>query len=122
MALVDYRVEGHVAIVTLNRPDARNAINPEVAVRLADAWKSIRDDGNVRVGIVTGTGSTVSMEPGFPQATVTGLRDLGYTVSITPPGGEIGSVQAVIVDAQTGKQYGAADGRREGTVIGLPRH
>jgi enoyl-CoA hydratase len=57
MALVDYRVEGHVAIVTLNRPDARNAINPEVAVRLADAWKSIRDDGNVRVGIVTGTGS-----------------------------------------------------------------
>jgi enoyl-CoA hydratase len=57
MALVDYRVEGHIAIVTLNRPDARNAINPEVAVRLADAWKSIRDDGNVRVGIVTGTGS-----------------------------------------------------------------
>ena len=38
MALVDYEVKGHVAIVTLNRPDARNAINPEVAVRLADAW------------------------------------------------------------------------------------
>jgi enoyl-CoA hydratase len=57
MALVDYRVEGHVAIVTLNRPDARNAINPEVAVRLADAWKAIRDDNAVRVGIVTGTGS-----------------------------------------------------------------
>ena len=57
MALVDYRVEGHVAIVTLNRPDARNAINPEVAVRLADAWKGIRDDAAVRVGIVTGTGT-----------------------------------------------------------------
>jgi enoyl-CoA hydratase len=57
MALVDYRVEGHVAIVTLNRPDARNAINPEVAVRLADAWRAIRDDNAVRVGMVTGTGS-----------------------------------------------------------------
>jgi len=57
MALVDYRIEGHIAVVTLNRPDARNAINPEVAVRLSDAWQSIRDDENVRVGIVTGTGS-----------------------------------------------------------------
>jgi gamma-glutamyltranspeptidase/glutathione hydrolase len=30
-------------------------------------------------------------------------------------------VQGVIVDLQTGKQYGGADLRREGTVIGLPR-
>ena len=34
---------------------------------------------------------------------------------------DIGSVQAVLVDPHTGKQYGAADSRREGTVIGLPR-
>ena len=34
---------------------------------------------------------------------------------------DIGSVQAVVVDAHTGKQYGGADARREGTVIGLPR-
>ncbi len=57
MSLVGYTVRDHVAIVTLNRPDARNAINPEVAVRLADAWNQIRDDDDVRVGIVTGTGS-----------------------------------------------------------------
>jgi gamma-glutamyltranspeptidase/glutathione hydrolase len=30
-------------------------------------------------------------------------------------------VQAVLVDQKTGRQYGAADDRREGTVIGLPR-
>ena len=57
MALVDYEVRGHVAVVTLNRPDARNAINPEVAVRLDDAWRSIKEDDNVRVGVVTGTGA-----------------------------------------------------------------
>ncbi|MEE8302334.1 MAG: enoyl-CoA hydratase-related protein [Candidatus Tectomicrobia bacterium] len=57
MAVVDYQVEDHVAIVTLNRPEARNAINPEVAVRLAQAWQQVRDDDNVRVAIVTGTGS-----------------------------------------------------------------
>ena len=33
----------------------------------------------------------------------------------------IGSVQAVLVDPKSGKQYGAADARREGTVIGLER-
>ena len=42
---------------------------------------------------------------------------LGYTVSV----GDVGSVQAVLIDQQTGKQYGGADDRREGTVIGLPR-
>ena len=57
MALVDYEVKGHVAIVTLNRPDARNAINPEVAVRLADAWSAAKEDDNVRVIVVTGKGS-----------------------------------------------------------------
>jgi gamma-glutamyltranspeptidase / glutathione hydrolase len=30
-------------------------------------------------------------------------------------------VQAVLIDPRTGRQYGAADARREGTVIGLPR-
>jgi gamma-glutamyltranspeptidase/glutathione hydrolase len=45
------------------------------------------------------------------------MRDLGYRVT----GGDVGSVQAVLIDQQTGKQYGAADDRREGTVIGLPR-
>ena len=52
------------------------------------------------------------------QTTVDGLTALGYTVG-TPA--DIGSVQAVLVDPKTGKQYGAADARREGTVIGLPR-
>jgi gamma-glutamyltranspeptidase/glutathione hydrolase len=34
---------------------------------------------------------------------------------------DIGSVQAVLIDPRSGRQYGAADARREGTVIGLPR-
>ena len=66
---------------------------------------------------MTSTGSSVSLEPRFPQPTIDGLRSLGYTVGTS----EIGSVQAVVVEPKTGKQYGAADSRREGTVIGLPR-
>ncbi len=56
MPVVDYSVTGDIATVRFNRPEALNAINPEVAVRLADAWESVRADENVRVAILTGTG------------------------------------------------------------------
>jgi enoyl-CoA hydratase len=48
--------EGHVAIVTLNRPEARNAFGPEMLVRMADAWAEIDADPEVRVAILTGAG------------------------------------------------------------------
>lgn len=67
---------------------------------------------------VTSAASTITVEPGFPSASIDALRALGYTVVNTP---DIGSVQAVIVDQKTGKQYGGADLRREGSVVGLPR-
>ena len=58
MAVVELEHRDHVAVITLNRPDARNAIDPEVAVRLARAWETVRDDDGIRVAVVTGTGST----------------------------------------------------------------
>jgi gamma-glutamyltranspeptidase/glutathione hydrolase len=60
------------------------------------------------------------MEPGFSQETIDALRTLGHSISVATTA-DIGSIQAVLVDLQTGKQYGGADSRREGTVIGLPR-
>ena len=48
--------EGHVAIVIMNRPEARNAFGSEMLVRLADAWDAIDADDGVRVAILTGAG------------------------------------------------------------------
>lgn len=48
--------DGHVAIVTLNRPDSRNALSGEMIVRMADAWTEIDEDPDIRVAIVTGAG------------------------------------------------------------------
>jgi enoyl-CoA hydratase len=48
--------EGHVATVTMNRPEARNAFGPEMLVRLADAWAEVDADPEVRVVILTGAG------------------------------------------------------------------
>jgi gamma-glutamyltranspeptidase/glutathione hydrolase len=70
---------------------------------------------------VAGAGSTIQLEhrftnlPALQQAL--GPNGLGYTVNV----GDVGSVQAVLIDPATGLQYGAADDRREGQVIGLPR-
>lgn len=47
-----------VAVVTLNRPEARNALSPEVLVLLDRAWKTVAEDDDIRVAVVTGAGDT----------------------------------------------------------------
>lgn len=69
--------------------------------------------------ISTGGGS-VSYEDGFGAEVLEELTALGHSLN-EDPSGEIGSVQAVMLDADTGLTMGGADGRRAGTVIGLPR-
>jgi enoyl-CoA hydratase len=48
----------HLAILTLNRPEARNSFSPEMMVRLADAWDLIDSEPDIRVAILTGAGGT----------------------------------------------------------------
>lgn len=50
--------DGHVLVVTLNRPEKRNAVNSEVMCRLYDAWVQLDEDDDLRVGILTGNGTT----------------------------------------------------------------
>lgn len=50
--------EDHVLTVTLNRPEKRNAINCEAMCLLYDAWVRLDEDDDLRVAILTGTGST----------------------------------------------------------------
>ncbi len=51
-----YAKEGHVATLTMNRPEVRNALNAEMLCRLADAWQDVNDDPQIRVAILTGAG------------------------------------------------------------------
>src|SRR4029078_13576430 len=46
--------EDHVVTLTMNRPEARNALNPEMICRMADAWEMIASDDGGRVAILTG--------------------------------------------------------------------
>jgi enoyl-CoA hydratase len=51
----EVRADAHVAVVTIDRPGARNAISPEVARGLEDAVDRSEQDDDVRVVILTGT-------------------------------------------------------------------
>ena len=50
--------DGPVLIVTLNRPEKKNAVNSEVMCRLYDAWTQLDRDDALRVAILTGRGDT----------------------------------------------------------------
>jgi enoyl-CoA hydratase len=50
--------EGHILTVTMNRPEARNALSPEMMARMAEAWDEVNSNPDIRVAILTGAGGT----------------------------------------------------------------
>ncbi|MFK8048283.1 MAG: enoyl-CoA hydratase-related protein [Halioglobus sp.] len=56
MSTIVFEKRGHEAWITLNRPEAKNMLNGEMFVELADAWDEVRDDNNVRVAVLTAAG------------------------------------------------------------------
>ncbi|MFZ5573515.1 MAG: enoyl-CoA hydratase-related protein [Thermodesulfobacteriota bacterium] len=55
MGLVYEKKDG-IAYLTLNRPEAHNAIDPETVLELIRAWEDYRDDDGMRCAIITGSG------------------------------------------------------------------
>jgi gamma-glutamyltranspeptidase/glutathione hydrolase len=109
-------------VVALGSPGGATIINSvlQVIMNLIDHMMTLQAAIDVpRISVTAASGGT-SMEPGFQQTVIDALGALGHSISVASVS-DIGSIQAVIIDLQTGKQYGGADARREGTVIGLPR-
>lgn len=53
---VHYRLQGRTAIVTITRPEVRNAVNSATAEALATAFRRFDDDANADVGVLAGEG------------------------------------------------------------------
>ncbi|MCK4176897.1 crotonase/enoyl-CoA hydratase family protein [Aciditerrimonas ferrireducens] len=56
MAVVERERRGHVEILTINRPEARNAINAAVTTAMADALDELEADQDCWVVVLTGAG------------------------------------------------------------------
>jgi crotonobetainyl-CoA hydratase len=53
-ALVERR--GNVMVITINRPEARNAVNGAVSIAVGDALEEAQNDADVRAVVITGAG------------------------------------------------------------------
>lgn len=50
--------QGHILVVTLNRPEAKNALSSEMLVGLYRAWRRLDEDKDLYCAVLTGTGDT----------------------------------------------------------------
>jgi enoyl-CoA hydratase len=58
--MVDYELQGRVALLTLNRPEARNAVNGDVARGMEAALDQLEEDDDAWLGILTHEGPVFS--------------------------------------------------------------
>ncbi|WP_194842441.1 enoyl-CoA hydratase/isomerase family protein [Endozoicomonas sp. OPT23] len=56
MSAIEFKKEGHIAWITINRPKAKNTLNAEAFVLLNECWDKVRNDDDIRVAILTAEG------------------------------------------------------------------
>lgn len=80
---IDYRLDSHVAVITLDRPEIMNALNRQMYAELEQAFRDAHRDPEVRCVVLTGNGRAFCSGDDVKQimlgeqrdATVTRLRD-----------------------------------------------
>jgi enoyl-CoA hydratase/carnithine racemase len=53
---VDLQFDAGVMVVTINRPEAMNALDPDANAALADAWERYMQDDSLQAAVITGAG------------------------------------------------------------------
>jgi enoyl-CoA hydratase len=84
MATVRYEVEGPVVVITIDRPEVRNAVDPTTASALVEAFQRFDADPEESVAVLTGAGGTFcagfdlkSLARGGPFLSETGPSPMG---------------------------------------------
>ncbi len=54
--IVEKKEDGKIWVITLNRPDKRNALTLDMMLDLEETWKEYQNDENSRVAVITGAG------------------------------------------------------------------
>ena len=86
--MVDYQLQGRVGVLTLNRPDARNAVNGDVSKGMEAAIDQLEENDDAWVGILTHVGPVFSAGADLKAINAGKAAELQ-----TPRGGFAGLVQ-----------------------------
>lgn len=76
---IDLERKGAIALVTINRPDAMNALDVEHDRALATAWKEFEADPALRVAILTGAGGKAFCSGGDLKTYLPWRREIAQT-------------------------------------------
>src|SRR5690349_18511501 len=87
--VLKYEVREHVLVLTLNRPQAKNAFNAALSQALSDALDRFDDDPQLRVAVLTGAGGSFSAGMDL-KALLTGEQSFtkkrgGFGIMTMPP-------------------------------------
>jgi enoyl-CoA hydratase len=81
--------DGHVLVVTMNRPDARNALSAEMMSIMRSAWDRVDSDESIRVCVLTGAGGAFCAGADLKAMTATHPGDSfssgGWDLSVIEP-------------------------------------
>jgi len=75
---VSFERRGHIALITINRPEVHNALDTPTVAALADAWAEFDRDRDLRVAIITGAGGRAFSAGADLRTRVPGLLERGY--------------------------------------------
>jgi E-phenylitaconyl-CoA hydratase len=76
----------HVAVITLNRPEVRNAMNRELRQGLMEGLQRVREEDDIRVAIITGAGRTFSAGADLKERAQIGRAEDANAASIIEAG------------------------------------
>jgi len=83
-----YEKKDRVAIITINRPDSLNAIDFETSQELTEVWSDFRDNNDLWVAILTGSGDR-AFSSGFDLRTSETIMEEGLLAMRRVPFGGI---------------------------------
>jgi E-phenylitaconyl-CoA hydratase len=83
---VEVSVRDSIATITLNRPEARNAIDPEMRRVLHETWRRVSGDDEIRVAVLTGAGERAfcagaDLKKPLPSTDSPATREFGQDAS-----------------------------------------
>ncbi|SMD07708.1 enoyl-CoA hydratase/isomerase family protein [Novosphingobium sp. B1] len=106
MALIETSTAGHVGYITLNRPEALNAINEEMDQLLGAAWDKFETESGIWVIVLRANGERAFCAGGDMHAPPTGSSGLSFGGGITGIGGRLRPISKPVICATHGHVLG----------------
>jgi enoyl-CoA hydratase/carnithine racemase len=106
MALIETSTVGHVGYITLNRPQALNALNEEMDQLLGAAWDKFETESGIWVIVLRANGERAFCAGGDMHAPPTGSSGLSFGGGITGIGGRLRPISKPVICATHGHVLG----------------